>query len=362
MENMSNVTTNCSDLLACELVKIFNIVEAAAGAVSLLGCIGIIVLMILLRKYKDPAQRIVLYLTVAVIMNTTNSIVRGGGHQLIQEGDKTFCTVVGFFSGYTSGCIIASVCCIVVELFIKVVMNKATGNCVNVFYFGLIFVLPAIIFAIPFITDSYGRAGATCWIRTKEYTGNTTCRTNNTDHENCSTGEHRAGMIEQYVLWYAPVFILLITGAVIYIVSLIVFNRKLQNYQRVYTSDLSRLVQQRALQDIKQFRWYPLIFFPLNIVPLIATLQIVGPENYALWIVTALIDGFQGLFIVLAFTIDRQTRQKLNLRNIVHACSTCCSREPNEYLTLTKESKTSAPVMKYTSFDEYRRASKQSGD
>ena len=311
--------------------------------ISVLGCLAIILLVFILKKYKDPAQRLVLYLTIAVVMNSINSIVRGIGAGLDQIGKTSFCEAVGFISGYTSGCILLAICCIITELFIKTILNKSTGNLINIVYCAIIYIPSAFIFAIPFIHGNYGQEGPTCWI--------TTARSN----ANCSGVDW--GLIEQITLWYVPVFIIVLAGGVLYIMSLLVLNRKLNNHRQVYTNELKRLERRKFLEDIKQFRWYPPIFFVINVVPLLTRIldkYIHIPHEFSLtlWIITAIIDGLQGLFISLAFTLDSQTRRSLSCKNIKQVCLTC--GEQDEYLKLTG-GKADTSSMKYSTLSAEER-------
>ena len=298
---------NCS--VSLKLVAIFNLVRGGAAVLSLLGCLALILALVILKKYKDPAQRLVLYLTIAVVINSVNSIVRGAGFQLI--GNTPFCEAVAFFSGYTSGSILLAICCIVTELFIKAILNKATGNRISVVYFTFIFVQPFFIYLIPFLGQNYGQEGPTCWI--KSYNNLTNCTLN------------YDGLLLQNMLWNLPVIFLLIGGGIMYVITLIAYNRRLKKYRQVYTSEKNRMIDQRLFEDIMVFRWYPLVFIIINVVPFLTRLtQVIDthlPKTLVLilWIITALVDGLQGLFLSLAFTLNSQTRKSLAWPNIKEA-------------------------------------------
>lgn len=319
MDNATDYTNQSSCLVSQTLVVVFNLVRGGAGVVSLLGCIALILAMAILKKYKDPAQRIVLYLTIAVIINSINSIVRGAGYQLV--GDTPFCVAVGFLSSYSSGCILLAICCIVTELFLKAVLNKATGNCVSVIYLLFIFIQPLVVFVLPFFTNTYGQSGPTCWIKSINY-------------DNCT--QNIWGVATQYILWNIPIFFLFIIGSLFYIITLAFFNRKLKKYHKVYTSERNRMISGKALEDIKLFRWYPLVFFGINVIPFLTRLANLIDKNLpmwlvlVLWIISALIEGLQGFFISLAFTLDSKTRQSLRWTNIKEAFVVKCLRRTNE--------------------------------
>ena len=307
MEVDSNRSVNCSVSLI--IVTTFNLVRGGAAVLSLLGCLALLLVLVILKKYKDPAQRLVLYLTVAVVINSINSIVRGAGFKLI--GNTPFCEAVAFFSGYTSGSIILAICCIVAELFIKAILNKATGNRISVVYLTFIFVQPFFVYLIPFLGKNYGQEGPTCWI--KSYNNLTNCSLN------------RDGILLQNILWNLPVTFLFIGGGIMYAITLIAYNRRLKKYRQVYTSEKNRIINQRLFEDIKVFRWYPLVFFFINVVPFLTRLtEVIDtylPETLVLilWIITALVDGLQGLFLSLAFTLNSQTRKSLTWANIKEA-------------------------------------------
>lgn len=319
-----------SELSNCSVPPIgiftYNVVEAGAALFSLTGCLAIFIHILIFKRYRDPAQRLLLYLIIAVTMNSINSVTRGAGYSLV--GDTDFCIAVAFISSYTSGCIVVAICCIVVEMLIRILLERESGRPVQFLYFILIFILPILIFIIPFFGDLYGLSGATCWIKSVD--------------ENCTPIE--MGVIEQYALWNGPILVTIVAWGILYIIALIVFRRRMKNYNELYTSQKGRLAAQKALEDIKQFRWYPPVVFVINIVPFLARIsQLIGglplPLIIVLWIVTALIDGLQGMFIAAAFTLDSQTRKMLTWKNIHEVCilNWGCKETRNNYMNLAEQ-------------------------
>ena len=72
--------------------------------------------------------------------------------------------------------------------------------------------LPSLHSWIPFIHNSYGVAGAWCWIRDWK--------------DDCATQKYIEGIIEQFVLWYGPLFVSLTLSIVAVSIILIVLAQR----------------------------------------------------------------------------------------------------------------------------------------
>ena len=287
---------------------VYNLVEGGAAIFSLIGCLAIFLQILIFKRYKEDTQRLLLYLIISVSMNSINSIVRGAGYEMV--GDTVFCIAVAYVSSYTSGCILVAICCIGAEMLIKIIFEKRSGKPVQILYFILIFILPIFIYLIPFYGGLYGQSGPTCWITSLNF-------------DNCT--RNQMGEIEQGVLWNIPLFFLIVAGSILYVITLIIFHQRMKKYKNYYTDQRERLVAQKALEETKQYRWYPLIFFMINIVPFITrfTPFMGDPPMWlvmTLWIITALIDGLQGMVIAAVFTLDPETRSRLTWKSIRGAC------------------------------------------
>lgn len=300
-----NVTTNCTNVFTVQQLKILGITQVLAGGISLLGCISIALLIVILKKYKDSTQRLVLYLNITVILNSIGTIVRGGGYAI---ENIVFCTGIASYTQFTSSCILASICCIIIELVLKAVRQKGAER-YEWIYIILTFVVPLMVSLLPFIKNGYGYRAAWCWIR-------------NTDETTCEKFVY--GIILQYTLWYGPLYVLAVIGGLTYLFAFFKINKQLRKYKRNYTSNMEELKHKTILEELAQFRWYPVIYLIINIAPLATSiLDIINPNHaiLPLWIVTAIIQGLQGLFIAAVFIINPSTRKSLKYRQLKILCA-----------------------------------------
>jgi len=81
--------------------------------------------------------------------------------------------------------------------------------------------------------------------------------------------------------------------------------------------------KEMQLKEVRPLLWYPLIFLLLNLFPLINRLYDAsdGPPIIALWYLQAIFSPLQGGFIAIVYTLDKETRQRLNCAEIRGALS-----------------------------------------
>ena len=122
--------------------------------------------------------------------------------------------------------------------------------------FSLLF--PLLFSWVPFLHDTYGLAGAWCWIRVYGYA-------------DCQYYEE--GLIEQYALWYGPFLLLLIFNAILTMAVLIILCRRAFCKQSNHApkDEENRVVRfqglnpeadkyKKALKDTLPLLAYPIIY------------------------------------------------------------------------------------------------------
>ena len=226
MEKMAaNLSTSSS--IVCESVfnnSLFvttNAVNTGSAVVSALCCIFVICLIFLLKKHYFFIQRIILYHCLASLSQSFANILQQS-HQIESKAQYTLCTITGFISQLTSCILIVDYSVITFTLLMSAVFHKNVARLERL-YVVLIFVLPVTFNWIPFIGNSYGDAGNSCWIRSVNY-------------DDCSP--HRLGEIFRIVVWYVPFFSLLIIIIPTYLFTITYFvaqqccrsNRKVYYY------------------------------------------------------------------------------------------------------------------------------------
>ena len=120
---------------------------------------------------------------------------------------------------------------------------------------------------MPFIHDTYGLSGAWCWIRVYR-------------HDDFHL--HSEGLIEQYVLWYGPFFLLLIVNAAVTIAIVVVLcHRSFKKKSNVHVQSKFGVRFQERDQDDQQATQYkkalkntlPLLAYPIQLLELVRSGQ-----------------------------------------------------------------------------------------
>ncbi len=273
--------------------------SAATGLVSTVACAAVIGIIVVFRKYYFHTQRIILYLNIAAFLNSFSNVLRVQRiwYESDNEALKGICIATAAFDNITAWCELIAIACITVDLFIKALFRKETYK-LEKLYFFMIFIFPLTFNWIPFIHFAYGEAGAWCWIRSE-------------DRDTCES--FTFGNYLRFVIWYIPLYVILIVLIAIY-VTIICRLRQIRNdYTGPYNTESEHL-QHQMKKEIKPLLWYPVIYFILNIFPLINRIHdtfIDSDPILVLWILHAVFSPLQGGFIALAYTLDMETLKRL---------------------------------------------------
>lgn len=278
----------------------------STAAVSFVACIVVIILIYVLKKYKFRSQRLILYLTVAVMVKCLSWATQKIHFELANRYDVTsdttdrFCSLAGYFALTTSWFELMAVACLTTNLFLHAVMTKSKG-CLELVYLPMIFIAPFLFTWIPFLNGAYGQAGWGCWIREKT--------------DNCE--KFKIGTYLRFVLWYIPLNLILFILVVIYII----ITYKISKRNKRWDGNFDPLMRKRRLKmqkDVRPLIWYPLIYFLLHLIPLAShiTDAITANPFYPLWIISAITLPLQGGFIAVAFTLDIKTLRRLQRQTI----------------------------------------------
>ena len=305
---------NCSSPYTQHEYAIVAALSAASASVSLLASCFIVSLIVLFKKWTFFSQRLVLYLAVSVIFESVAAII----HRVDYNNETTefyvrFCQFSAFLEHNTSWMELMAVVSITLYIFVCAVFSKRTDRFELVYLF-FIFVFPLLFNWIPFTVNAYGRAGAWCWIRNEDIF---TCKA------------IVAGQVLQFVLWYVPLYAILLILIALYLAILFKIHwYNPRKYRGSYQHEDEHLHQQMS-KEIRSLLWYPFIYFMINLIPLINRIHGLAQRNnpsLALWILTALLFPIQGGFIALAFTLDPDTRKRLTLVHIRAAARELCQR------------------------------------
>ena len=312
MADFNNSNTSCYPFNHLQYNVLISI-RAGLSTISILACLAVITIIVLFKKYLFLTQRMILYLDITLLLQ---AFIRAMDSLSYDEDIKVdiYCVIVGFLEQYSSISVLIAITCFTVDIFIQVTFKRNTQK-LEVIYLIFIFLFPALTSWIPFIKNAYGFAGAWCWIRQYDYTSN-------------SCSEFTFGIILRFALFYLPYFIVLPILFLLLVISLCKVYQERYNYE----ARIDPIAPQRrtALRsEIKSLLWYPSFLLVLTIVPLVTRIYDAANPDHAvfiLWIFDSFFTGIKGTVIALIFTIDPETRKRLNWVNFKSACKNICQR------------------------------------
>ena len=153
----------------------------------------------------------------------------------------------------------------------------------EVIYILLSVLFPLLHVWIPFIHNSYGIANAWCWIRNW--------------NDNCPSRKYKEGIIEQFVLWYGPLFVSLTVCLFMVIGILFVLTSRACRHHEIETEPLMINQEQNrnktALKQLLPMLAYPILFYTLNLFAIVDRIYeaISSHNSYNLAMVHSVTNG-----------------------------------------------------------------------
>ncbi|XP_039861750.1 cyclic AMP receptor-like protein A isoform X4 [Simochromis diagramma] len=132
-------------------------VKRATGTFSLVGCVFMLFVIWLLRRYHSLAQKMILSLTVAAAFDSV-AYVMGES-----QPDGSLCDFQAWWLTYFDWSALAWVCLITLNLYLNLVREIST-NRYEMFYHLMAWGVPLVMASLPLFKGYYGPAGAWCWI------------------------------------------------------------------------------------------------------------------------------------------------------------------------------------------------------
>lgn len=305
--NISNISNSeCSEFdHESDKFRAVAFVSVGSASLSTLACIAVIFTIFFFKKYIFFTHRLVLYLILTALFSSLAVMARlyRVAPSLDSKPLKMVCMVAAFFEQTASWSELIAYVCLTFNLFMIAAFNKRTER-LEPLYFLLIFVLPLTVTWIPFIKESYGEAGAWCWIRDL--------------NEDCSA--YRLGTIFRYVLWTASSNVVLVLLVVSYIALIIIVYRQ----KRKWTGNFDPEVEQRKemmKKEVWPLLFIPIVYFFIGIFPIINRVVDTIQDNepvFALWILHAAISPLQGGYVALIYILlDHETFRRLKCTQII---------------------------------------------
>ena len=292
--NQCNASTSFSQEEKNVLLTVYGVI----GILTNVPNITAVLMVLCLRLYPQFVYRLALYQELSsIFFGTAQSLALFQlriNNTMAGYNYDVACKASAFLIQYSMVLKLSFTVWLTIHLFFFAVCLKNLQR-LEVVYVISSSLIPIVPSVIPFLTDSYGVAGAWCWIP---------------DWDNgCSTEKYLIGITEQYVLWYGPAFICLILAnlliAILILVMLLRLCKPAVKEQIPLTTQPNQRAQQVLLKQLLPLLFYPLIFFFLLLVPLSSRIYnaIHTDANFTLMVVHAFANPFWGLVSGLALIV-----------------------------------------------------------
>ena len=255
----NSTISNCNNTFTTNQKNYILIAWSGNGMLSLIMCLIAVSLVFCLRLYKTFTYRLAMYqilssLCLSAVEASYLTLLNYNGDIYYQIACKTTAFLVEYFLWIK----LLFTICLIFHLFCLAVCLKNFRRLeIGYVLFSILF--PLLYTWIPFIHNSFGVAPAWCWIRDWK--------------DDCATQKYLEGIIEQFVLWYGPLFVSLTLSVVAVFTILIVLA------QRAYTNknpELECLIEnhernqnKKAMKELLPLLAYPVIFYILALFSLI---------------------------------------------------------------------------------------------
>ena len=330
MDNASQ--PDCNQSLSADERRVLVAILSSGGLAGMLSCSVGLALLVFFKMYKQLSERLSLYLLLSGLFMATvigSTIV---GVRLDFAHHHRLCQAIGFFVQYSIWTLLLLTTFVSFHLSSLVFFYKMF-NKLEPFYILFTLVFPLLFSWIPFIHNTYGLAGAWCWIRAF-------------DHEDCSF--YIEGLIEQYVLWYGPLFVVLIGNFASTVAVSVVLCYRAFRKPPIQRAAAKRVVEsgkaekrktvtfeesmndahneearlyKKALKKTLPLLVYPIIFNIFSWFALANRIRrVISPgSSYASWVIHAIAAPTWAFFVGVMFIIYVIARKKLTKQNIKKA-------------------------------------------
>lgn len=295
----STNSTNCSYFEVRDEFTPIAIIRAAVGTFSAVFCVLVICVIIFFKKYKHFTQRLILNLAITALIHSLSYPLARINYYTERPLFDPYCYFGALFNLYSSWIEVLSLSCLTLHVFLNAVLDIWPSHKIEYFYVALTYFAPALWTWIPVIEKTVANGDAWCDIRTI--------------NEDCT--RHTFGAIARFVLWYIPLFIILI---VLFIASLIAAYkiwRRSKHWAGPYAGSGEDSEHVQSLQrEIKPLIGYPVLYLVLNLFSFFNRIDVAvnpGNSNIVLWYLHILTSPFRGAVIAVVYALDPETRKRL---------------------------------------------------
>ena len=315
MNNSSDCNSSLPDTVRRNVVLIFS----SGGFFGVLTCSIAIAFLLFFKMYKSFSERLVLYLLLSALFLATIIAVMITGVGLDFDEHHRLCQAISFLVQYSVWLLLLFTTAIVIHLAALVFFYRNI-NRMEPFFVIFSVTFPLLFSWIPFVHDTYGLSGAWCWIRVYH-------------HSECTY--YKAGLIEQYVLWYAPFSLIVLINSIVTItISAVLCNRakRRRNYSPIHDVGVNdcQMRYRKVLKDTLPLLAYPIIYNITSLFTLANRIRrsIFPGGSYVSWIIHAIAAPTWASLAGIAFIIYIIVLRRLTKHGIRKAAHSCKGNEP----------------------------------
>ena len=314
MDVLAN-STECSDFLKDEKNRIL-IAKSGTGLLTFSMCLIAVSIVLRMRLYKHFTYRLAMY---QILSSLCLSVAEVSFITLRNYDDDTYqqkvCKTTAFLLEYFLWIKLLFTLCLVFHLFSLAVCLKNFQKLeIGYVLFSILF--PLLYTWIPFIHNSFGIAGAWCWIRDWK--------------DDCANEKYHEGIIEQFVLWYGPLFISLTLSVVAVFIILIVLAQRAYAHKKNPENEClienhERNQNKKAIKELLPLLTYPVLFYILALFPLINRVYsaISYNANVNLAMAHSITESSWGFFsswaLIIHILVMRQLKKKKRVQVMENA-------------------------------------------
>ena len=305
-DEASGNPTECDSSFSKEEITRLLWIDGGTAMISLTVCAIAASTALLLKLYKYFSYRLAIYQVMSSLFFSLAEIL--SLTLLDYNGDEDYqiaCKVEAFLIEYTVWVKLLFTLCVSFHFFCLTVCLRNFEN-FEARYILISVLLPLLFTWIPFIDDLYGLAGAWCWIKVWK--------------DNCPSHHSLEGIIEQFTLWFGPLFISLtvvLVGFLIIPISLAWRTHRQKNLpENEYLLKEKHIEIKQAVNRLLPLLAYPIVFFILTLFPLINRIYsaVSYHASYDLALAHVITQNswsfFSGLALIIHMLLIRKTIKK----------------------------------------------------
>ena len=284
---------SCNNSLTYEQRNHVLLASGTTGIFSFLCCVVAVSMVIVLRLYIHFIYRLAMYQVLASMFfsMSVGLTLMLYDYSSIRLYYRISCKMTAFLVVYSSWVKILFTSWLTFHLFSYVVFFKNLKRLEWLYISSSVFG-PLLIAWIPFIHNSYGFAGAWCYIRLW--------------NDECSTKKYTEGIVEEFVLFYGPAFLMVVlcVVAIATMFSVLLYrSHYLRDDERATL--LGRDQRKEVIKQLLPLLAYPIIYLLILIFPLANRIydSVSTNINFANLVSSAVFFNSAGFFSSMALVI-----------------------------------------------------------